>query len=180
MKRLLLASLLCVVAVIVAPVASAGAAEPKHVECNFTGTATFETELGPVPTVGLDKYGFKSSNETPPANECNGKAGFAEVNGAGHLSCTLSPGLGLGGLAATFENGLLKAEGKEFKLETFEFVGTGPVVTFEAKGKDEATGETFVGVGKAEFVETQKALKECEKGKLKAVAFKATAHGVVH
>jgi hypothetical protein len=175
MKRLMLAVLLGVVAAVVAPVASASAAE--HVECTFKGTATFATPLTAVPTVALDEYKFTSDGSA--ANKCNGEAGAASVKGKGHLSCTVSPGLGVSGLVATFESGSLTAKGKTFTLSTFEFEGAGAAVPFDSEGEEKTSKEKFVGTGLAKFIETAKALEECAGAGLGSVGFEATAHGVV-
>jgi hypothetical protein len=182
MKRLLLASLLCVVAVIVAPVASSSAVEP--VKCTFKGKTTFvngHLHLTP----GHSEYEFKSDGT--PTNKCTvgteEVAAEAEVKGEGELlSCTVSNGVeevGVSGLKATFKGGKLKAGLKEeFKLTKFAFVGTGPVVTFAAEGHN--LTQTFKAGGSANFLSTPTALAECESPEgLKEVGFDATSAGVV-
>jgi hypothetical protein len=181
MKRLLLASLLCVVAVIVAPVASASAAQV--VQCKFKGTTTFNPALGLVPAPG--EYTFNSeagagtkckvkvSSEPKVETEVEAKA---TVKGKGKLACTVSPGLGVAGLAA-FESGSVTVGTKVFTLTKFQFTGTGPVVLFEAEGTNGT--ETFHGTGEANFAQSPGALLQCEAGALLSVGFEATSAGVV-
>jgi hypothetical protein len=180
MKRLLLVGLLGGAVLAVAPVASATAAE--GVKCKFAGTAKFSPPLSPVPSVGFTTYEFESEPEKG-ANECEGttakkaEASSAKVKGKGHLSCTLSPGLGVAGLAV-FESGGLKAGSREeFTLTKFEFVGVGPVVGLTAEGSNKT--EEFKGGGEANFLEAPGALLECASGKLSSVVFKATTAGVL-
>jgi hypothetical protein len=177
MKRLLLASLLCVVAVIIAPVASASA-NPEAVKCEFKGTAKFNPALSPKPTPAT--YEFESEGA---GNNCEGatvkkaEASSAKVKGKGELSCTVSPGLGVTGLAK-FESGSLKAGSRAaFTLSRFEFAGAGPVVKFAAEGSNGP--EEFKGGGQANFLSTPTALLECEAGVLSSVVFTATSAGVV-
>jgi hypothetical protein len=183
MKRLLLASLLCVVAVIVAPVAAASATEVVH--CEFAGNTEFNGHLFLTQT--NVEYKFNSKGEV--GNKCKVKvtsepkvetevAASATVKGKGKLSCTLSPGLGVAGLENTFESGSVTVGGKVFTLSKFEFVGTGPVVTFSAEGT--GGGQTFKGEGSANFVTSTTALAECASTNgLPEVGFTATSAGVV-
>jgi hypothetical protein len=180
MKRLLLASLLCVVAVIVAPVASASAKNPEHVKCKFEGTAVFGAKLTAKPTKTTYKFNSEgtTSNKCKVNNEEPELAAEAEVKGEGNLSCTVSPGLGVAGLATG--TGKLKVGTTKpvFEPLKFEFVGTGPVVTFEASGSNTAK-EEFVGGGSANFLSTLTALEECAGAGLGSVGFTATSAGVV-
>jgi hypothetical protein len=173
MKRLMLAALLSVAAAAIAPVASASAAEA--VECTFKGKAHFLTSpLGPVPTVGLDEFTFATDGTA--VNKCNTKTASVTLAGKAHLSCTVSPGLGVEGLGKA--KGTLTVEGKEaFTLSNFEFAGGGPTVTFATVGHNKT--EEFVGTGAAKFVETLESLEQCKASALGEVEFQATAAGIV-
>lgn len=170
MKRLLLAAAMSIVAAIVVPIGSAGAAET--VECKFKGTAKFTIGLGLEPQQGSFTFGTSGG----AANKCNGEEASVKLEGAGKLSCTVTPGLGIAGLASA--TGTLTAKKEEFKLNKFEFAGVGPTVTFVAEGTS-GGGKKFKGSGVANFVETASNLKKCEHNKLFEVEFEATAAGTV-
>jgi hypothetical protein len=164
MKKLILIAVLTTVAAVVAPIASASAAEPVG-SCEIKGEAKFtpEIELTPKAKVG---YKFESSGgkcETVPATTFV----KATVTGTGDIGC----------LASTEEapvgKGTLKYKlgaeevSKEFE---FEFVAAGALVVFKTKGGVISAGFATFGA---------EGLEKCEKGKVASLPFTAFATGTV-
>jgi hypothetical protein len=188
MRKLLLAVGLCVVAVAVAPVASASAAANK--KCTFEGTTTFEGgTLVAKPQklkfkfvdeeVGLHKAGGKCENfpggggaEAVKTGEANTK-----VEGEGELSCEVSTsGLEVRG-EATGKGVVTIGAKATFKIKVFAVVGVGPFVEFTAKGEQEvAPKEKFTTtVGTANFIENAGSLTLCSGAGIAKLKFEAEA-----
>src|SRR6476469_9674203 len=95
MKRLILIAGLCVLGIVVAPIASASAA-PFAGSCEINGNAKFEKALSNT-TPKSNKYEFTSGANTTctPAGSSEKAKAKAEVSGKGHLACAVAEG-GLG------------------------------------------------------------------------------------
>jgi hypothetical protein len=120
MKKLLLASILCIAAVVVAPVASASAA-PLTGGCAITGTATFTPNLSS--EAKNVKYSFEGTAHCVEAGTNNPQSGAATVKGEFHGNCTQAESIGGG------EGALL---GHAFN--SFKFKAAGGSVLFEIGG----------------------------------------------
>jgi hypothetical protein len=162
MRKLMLFACLCIAGFVVAPVASASAAEGS---CEIKGEAEFSPEIELKPKAGV-KYKFKSTGgvcTTVPATVFTS----ATVEGTGNVGCAASteePPTGTGTLSYT-QGGV--AVTKTFK---FFFVAAGAVVVFHTEG--EVTSAGFATFGK-------EGLEKCEKGKVKSLPFTAFATGKV-
>jgi hypothetical protein len=174
MKKLILIACLAVLAVAVAPVASASAAELKG-ECTIEGTATFGHALSPKAL--QNQYKFTSSSV-----KCTGLNGTtpetatfeAEVSGEGQLSCAVSNG------ALETPVGAVSGKGRIGPVEGFEFkfIGVGPVVVFTATG---GSGGGITAAGVAQFATKggATAAKECAEEKVTSLPFEAHTVGTI-
>jgi hypothetical protein len=132
MKRLFLVAGLCTAAALMAPIASASAESSVTVtgKCELSGPATFNPPIKLTPALP-GEYTFTSTKEVC-ATTPETSSGSATVSGKGTLSCVASTSgttAGTGTIKYT-EAGTVVTHA----IEKFEFVGTGAVVTFVAKG----------------------------------------------
>jgi hypothetical protein len=188
MKKLLLVASLAVIAALVAPVASASAAESEWKfsgSCTITGTAKFiggglpqsplePKELGyefnsePIAGVeGTECAGTAENTTTHVTEAASGKA-KAHVEGKGVLSCAKGESVkGTG-------KGYLEVNGKKATFAGFEFTSAGTQVVFTIK-----TAESNAG-GTASFASDTTDIRECALGKEPTkLEFSASASGVI-
>jgi hypothetical protein len=172
MKRLVLLAGLCVIAVIVLPATSAGAAEPTLTgACKIVGEAEFAEGLSkglPAP----NSYKFKGAAECHSGSETLN--GTATVEGKGELACAVAKG----GVTLVGEGagpGVLSLEGKEYKFE-LSFVAAASNVALDInnpEGTAHATGNASFATSGAGVVQ------ECAKGEAKKLNFTAAAAGTI-
>jgi hypothetical protein len=202
MKKLMLAACLTIVAVVVAPVATANAGELIGA-CTITGEATITPKLPKLPgeTPKLYSYTFKSKEIAVlgELTQCTGSyketiaeapgtlaelaPASAEVTGEALVSCPVSVGgvpvPVIESVAGAPGSGYIEAAGHkaEFK-KAFTFVGTGTDVHF-------AIAEPPLGsaaAGEATFATDIGAVLKCagvESGEVKSLEFTAVASGKV-
>jgi hypothetical protein len=135
MKKLMLVASLCIAAFVVAPIASASAAETLTGSCAVKGTATF-SKAKLENTTNLVGYGFEGEATCVEAGTGLVQKGTVTITeGEGEFSC-----LGLG--KETKEGkGVLEIAGKkfEFKLK-IKAVGGSVALEVFVEGKLSATG----------------------------------------
>jgi hypothetical protein len=165
MKRLILVATLGVIGFVLAPVASASAAELTG-ECQVSGLATFPSGLSGVPKTA-DPYGFTGNATCKDTSGATHTGTVSITGGTGTLSCGASASEAEG-------QGTLNEEspGKEKYSFTLSFAGTGPVVALVVKvgGKPSATGA-------ATFAKAENA-KECPTG-VNSLAFESLTVGTL-
>jgi hypothetical protein len=164
MKRLFLVAGLCIAAALVAPIASASAAEGS---CEIKGAAEFSPEITLTPQAKV-KYKFQSSGgkcTTVPETEFK----EAKVEGQGDIGCLASTEE-----APTATGKLVYIEdpkgAKTLRERSFKFffAAAGALVVFHTEGEVEAAGFATFG---------QEGLEKCETGKVKSLPFTAVATG---
>jgi len=160
MKRMMLLASLCVIGVVLAPIASANAAEKGS--CKIEGNATFGSKLSK--TKGANSFTFQGAGEC--AGEASGKvAASATAQGAGELGCATAEATGSGTLTI--------ASGPEAGTHAFGLKLTGGlgIVALELTGGVEAHGvATFL---------TSVNSKECALAEPSSLPFTAVAAGTI-
>jgi hypothetical protein len=160
MKRMMLLASLCVIGVVLAPIASANAAEKGA--CKIEGNATFGKALAK--TKGPNSFTFTGAGEC--AGEVSGKvAANATAQGSGELGCAVAEATGSGTLTI--------ASGPEAGTHTFALKLTGAlgIVALELTGGIEAHGvATFL---------TSLSSKECALAEPSGLPFTAVAAGTI-
>jgi len=131
MKKLILVASLCIVAAVLAPIASASAEKGS---CALEGKATFTPNLKFEPKKEV-VYTFTSEG---PGNVCvreNGTEAKAEatVTGKGNVGCKE-------GVSDEPGTGTLKLGSEAAKSFNFTFTANGPIVKFETTGEVKAKG----------------------------------------
>lgn len=167
MKRLFLVASLALVAVVVAPIASASATTVKGV-CTIEGTATIFEKGSFTIEEALEVKGTKEQNYKFNANAGTHCAGVneknepatatvvkAEVKGEGDLGCEESKSKSGSGEIE------LSVTGKD-TITTFKFTGKATEVKFEAEGANvKALTGGGPAVGEASFGEDLGAVAKC-------------------
>jgi hypothetical protein len=160
MKRMMLLASLCVIGVVLAPIASANAAEKGA--CKIEGNATFGKALAK--TTGTNSFTFEGAGEC--AGEVSGKVGAkATAQGTGQLGCATAEAAGSGTLTIL--------SGPEAGIHSFTLKLTGAlgVVVLELTGGIEAHGvATFL---------TSLSSKECALAEPNGLPFTAVAAGTI-
>jgi hypothetical protein len=165
MKRLILVASLGVLGFVLAPVASASAAELSG-ECQVSGTALFPSGISGVPKTA-DPYEFAGNTTCKDTSGVEHVGTVSITGGTGTLSCgaSVSEGEGNGTLTET-------SPGTEKYNFTLSFAGTGPDVTLVIKvgGKPSAAGT-------ATFAKAKNATS-CPTG-VSSLEFEALAAGTI-
>jgi hypothetical protein len=172
MKRLILLASVCAIAIMVAPVAAANAAEPTLTgACTIEGEAEFKEGLSkglPAPNT----YKFKGAAVCHSGTET--LTGTATVEGSGELACAVAKG----GATLVGEGagpGVLTVGGTEYKfLLSFAAAASNVLLDItNPEGTAHATGNaSFATSGGA-------AVQECAKGEAKKLTFTAGAAGTI-
>jgi hypothetical protein len=180
MKRLILIAGVCVLGIVLAPIASASAATFVG-SCEINGNAKFEKPLSNT-TPKNNKYAFTSGAGTTctQAGSIEKAKAKAEVSGKGHLACAVAEG-GLGveleGETTAPGTGLLTIEEGpatgtyEFKL-SFAAAAAQVLLKIENKKGVSATGD-------ATFATSNEGVTKCAKGEATELEFKAAATGTI-
>jgi hypothetical protein len=197
MRKLLLAAGLCLVAVVLAPVAAASAEEHQYAgACTFYGEANFggaHLSTNPVKLTYLPFHFTSGPGGLPgvPHNECISNAGIgtkvvkAKVDGAGYLACGVSQDF-IEGFPIVSVAGELSGNVTELKIEdansvvhtvkgkpTFKFASAGGLLPFVV------SGEGTLAQGLATFLTNSENLKECTSPEgASKLTFEAGAKGV--
>jgi hypothetical protein len=180
MKKVIVVAGLAVLAIAVAPVASASAAELKG-ECTIEGVATFGHALSPKALQNTYKFTSTSVkcaglNGTTPET---GVTGAAEVSGAGQLSCAVSNGaLQTPAGAVTGAGKITLSNGAAVEGFEFKFTAAGAAVKFAISG---GSGGGATAAGEAQFATKggAAAAEKCAKEEATELPFEAHTVGTI-
>jgi hypothetical protein len=169
MKKLILIVGLCIVAAVVAPVASASAAEETTGTCKIEGEAKFPEGLGKTPK--SVEYTFKGA-----ANCSTGEKGETTVSGKALLQCAVAAG-GIEVIGETGAPGKGHLIGTKYPFE-LSFVAQAGIVDLLARPEGETA---YTATGEAEFLTTNgsEAIVECAQKSLTKLNFVAETAGKI-
>lgn len=173
MRKVVILAGLCVAAVIVAPVASANAAEATLTgTCKIVGEAEF---TNPLSKGAPEPNSYKFTGAAECVSESGEKtSGTAKVEGAGELACAVAKG-GVTVVGEGVGPGTLIVGGTEYKF-VLSFVAAASNVLLDitnSEGTAHATGDASFATSGSE------AVTKCAKGEAKKLNFTAAAAGTI-